>query len=110
MPAQPNQPPVRNLTRMPIPVISQTNSTRHAPTQTTKSDTTSKLASAPVASLEISDVGREMAAHLNHKITNTADAKQQIEVIHEQLKANPEIGESLHSNLRALRINNLIYD
>ena len=110
MTAQPNPSAVHNAARTQVPTVKSNSSLNVSSSKTMRSDSSTGLGSEPVASLEISEAGREMATHLSHKINNQSEAKQQLDVIHKQLKAKPETVESVHSNLRALKINHLIFD
>lgn len=110
MTTQTNQPPIHNVMRPQAAVVSQAGGSKSSPSKTALVDVSGKTGIEPVASLEISEVGREMATHLTHKVSTQEAAKEQLDVIHKQLQARPETIESVHSNLRALRINHLIYD
>lgn len=61
--------------------------------------------------LSISKTGLQKSQSINHTSTHTPEeAKSLLEGIKDTIKANPEIVSEVHSNLRMLRINQLIYD
>jgi hypothetical protein len=61
--------------------------------------------------LSISKIGLQKAQSINHRsASNSEEAKSLLEGIKDNIKANPEIVSEVHSNLRIIRINQLIYD
>lgn len=61
--------------------------------------------------ISISDSGRQMAQAMSHaKIHTPAEAQVVLETVKTTVKQNPEAAKNLHSNLRALRINHLLFD
>lgn len=61
--------------------------------------------------ISISDIGRQMAQAMGHSSIHTAgEARASLETIKTQLAKAPETTRVVHSNLRALRINHLIFD
>lgn len=61
--------------------------------------------------LSISKTGLQKAQSINHISAHTPEeAKSLLNAVKENIKANPEIVSEVHSNLRMIRINQLIYD
>lgn len=73
-------------------------------------DIKTKLGAEPVATIEISEAGRQLSAHTAHKIASQTEAKAQLSEVSKQLKLHAKEAVNIHSNLRALKINHLIYD
>lgn len=63
------------------------------------------------ASIQISETGKQLARmHATQKIHTTEEAKANLVQIATDIKANIDSSKKIHSNLRVMRINNLIYD
>lgn len=78
-----------------------------APISSTRSG---KTASKPIE-ISISDAGRQMAQAMTHvKVRTAVEASATLETVKTAVKENPEAAKNLHSNLRALRINHLLFD
>lgn len=88
-----------------------------------KVDMTLKVGDA--AELKISDAGRQMAADMvaevrrttaqtvqptSTKVTNVTEARAAIARVGEAVARKPEMGTDLHSNLRTMRVNQLIFE
>lgn len=63
------------------------------------------------ASLDISAEGVSLLKRAERvKISNADDAKSLMKEVSENIKNNPEAASTAHSNLRAMKINQLIFD
>lgn len=67
--------------------------------------------SSPGVSISISDEGLKMAQTMSHPPLSTqGEAKAVISQVETAIKTNPQEYKDIHSNLRTLRINHLLYD